>query len=511
MATRDSGTIGGLDNMEDGLQVNVNFERDRIDMPPRATKIVATLGPASTDEGTLRRMFEGGVNVVRLNFSHGRASDHVERAATVRRVASEIGKHIGVLADLQGPKIRVGRIDFDSVMLVDGQPFMLDASWRGPGSSHRVGLDYPDLPRDVRAGDILLLDDGLLKLRVDGVEGDRVDTTVLVGGMLSSNKGINKQGGGLTAPALTAKDADDLATAMSIHADFIAVSFPKDARDMLGARRMIDVHAAAAGGHRPLLIAKIERAEAIRNLEEIVEASDGVMVARGDLAVEVGNASVPALQKRIIRLARSKDRLVITATQMMESMIKSPIPTRAEVSDVANAVLDGTDAVMLSAESATGRYPVETVQTMAEIAAQAERARHEDDFAQRGEVRRSEVDQAIAQGALYTAQLLGCAAIVVLTDSGSTPLWMSRRDARVPIFALTSRLSTYRKMAMYRNVHALLVDECDDREAALGAAERTLADRGILKSGDRYVITCGETMGVPGGTNLLKIVICQAG
>ena len=347
----------------------------------RATKIVATLGPASSDPALLEAMIRAGVNVVRLNFSHGKAQDHIDRAATVRAAAQRAGREVAIMADLQGPKIRVGKFAEGKVQLESGAKFVLDASRTELGDIEGVGLDYKELPRDVKAGDLLLLNDGLIVLTVDAVRGEEVHTTVKVGGELSNNKGINKKGGGLTAPALTAKDMEDIRTAMSFQADYVAVSFPKNATDMEMARQLCNV-AASEYRHKPGLIAKIERAEAIPHLEAILRVSDGIMVARGDLAVEVGNAAVPALQKKMIRMARELDKVVITATQMMESMITNPVPTRAEVSDVANAVLDGTDAVMLSAETAAGRYPLETVEEMATICAAAEAA--EDHPSRRG-------------------------------------------------------------------------------------------------------------------------------
>ena len=477
-------------------------------MPSRATKIVATLGPASSDPDLLEKMIRAGVNVVRLNFSHGKAEDHTQRAELVRQAAQRAGREVAIMADLQGPKIRVGKFAEGKVMLVAGEKFILDASRTEPGDLQGVGLDYKELPRDVKAGDVLLLNDGLIVLTVDAVKGEQVHTSVKLGGELSNNKGINKQGGGLTAPALTAKDMDDIKTAMSFAADYVAVSFPKNATDMEMARQLCNV-AAAAFKHKPGLIAKIERAEAIPRLEEILRASDGIMVARGDLAVEVGNAAVPALQKQMIRMARADDKVVITATQMMESMIVNPVPTRAEVSDVANAVLDGTDAVMLSAETAAGRYPLETVEEMAKICLEAEKASgHEIDADFSGKTFQR-IDQSIAMGALFTAHHLGAKAIVALTDSGSTALWMSRHDIRTPIYALTPRLSTQRKMALYRNVRPLLMDTSADRDTALDQAEGHLLKRGIVQSGDIYAITCGEPMGAPGGTNMLKI--CRVG
>ncbi|GAB3665308.1 pyruvate kinase [Ramlibacter alkalitolerans] len=474
-------------------------------MARRATKIVVTLGPASSEPTVLDRMIRDGVNVVRLNFSHGKAQDHIALAQLVREVAQKAGREVAIMADLQGPKIRVGKFAEGRVQLEPGAKFVLDAAREEPGDMDAVGLDYKELPRDVKPGDHLLLNDGLIVLTVDAVKGDQIRTTVKLGGVLSNNKGINKQGGGLTAPALTAKDMEDIRTAMSFQADYVAVSFPKNATDMEMARQLCNV-AAAEFRHRPALIAKIERAEAIPNLEQILKASDGIMVARGDLAVEVGNAAVPALQKRMIRLAREHDRIVITATQMMESMISAPVPTRAEVSDVANAVLDGTDAVMTSAETATGKYPVEVVQQMAAICAEAEMAedvRLDADFTG---MAFSRIDQSIAMGALFTAYHLGCKAIIALTDSGSTALWMSRHRIHIPIYALTPKLVTQRRMALYRNVRPLLMDQSADRDTALAQAEEHLKSRGIVASGDIYAITCGEPMGAPGGTNMLKIV-----
>jgi len=476
-------------------------------MPQRATKIVATLGPASSDPNLLEAMIRAGVNVVRLNFSHGSAQDHIDRAVLVRQAAQRAGREVGIMADLQGPKIRVGKFAQGKVQLEPGRPFVLDAARSEPGDERGVGLDYKELPRDVRPGDVLLLNDGLIVLDVTRVQGEAVHTSVRLGGELSNNKGINKQGGGLSAPALTAKDMEDLKTALGLQADYVAVSFPKSATDMELARQLCLVNAGPQG-HRPSLIAKIERAEAIPQLEAILRVSDGIMVARGDLAVEVGNAAVPGLQKHMIKLARQMDKVVITATQMMESMIVNPVPTRAEVSDVANAVLDGTDAVMLSAETAAGKYPLETVQQMAAICQEAEKTDHdplEDDFV--GETF-TRIDHAIAMGALFTAHHLKAKAIVALTESGSTALWMSRHSVRMPIFAVTAKLATQRKMTLYRNVRPLLVDTAADRDTALAQAEAELKLRGVVQTGDVYAITVGEPMGSPGGTNMLKI--CRA-
>ena len=471
----------------------------------RATKIVATLGPASSEPALLERLLAAGVDVVRLNFSHGKADEHSARAELVRATAAKLGRTVALMADLQGPKIRVGKFVGGKVMLEPGHAFVLDAERTEPGDAHTVGLDYKELPRDVRPGDTLLLNDGLIVLTVDAVLGEQVHTIVRIGGELSDNKGINRQGGGLTAPALTAKDMDDIRTAMAFRCEYLAVSFPKSATDMEMARQLANV-AGEPHRHKAAMIAKIERSEAVGQLEAILKASDGIMVARGDLAVEVGNAAVPALQKRMIRMARELDKVAITATQMMESMIVNPVPTRAEVSDVANAVLDGTDAVMLSAETATGRYPVETVEHMALIALAAERAEDVQLDADFTNKRFGRIDQSIAMGALFTAHHLGCRAIIALTESGSTALWMSRHNIKVPIYALTSQPVALRRMALYRNVRPILMPRLADRDEALAKAEALLVERGALRPGDTYAITCGEPMGYPGGTNMLKVV-----
>jgi pyruvate kinase len=466
----------------------------------KATKIVATLGPASSDPAILEAMLNAGVDVVRLNFSHGTAEDHIKRAEVVRAVAAKLGKEIAIMADLQGPKIRVGKFVDGKVMLENGATFILDAACT-MGNLERVGLDYKELPNDVKPGDTLLLADGLIQLTVKKVRGAEITTTVLMGGELSNNKGINRMGGGLSAPALTAKDMDDIKTAIQIGVDYVAVSFPKSGADMYMAKNVM-----AASGGKAKLIAKIERAEAIAALDEIIAASDSIMVARGDLAVEVGNAAVPALQKRMIKAARAANKTVITATQMMESMIVNPVPTRAEVSDVANAVLDGTDAVMLSAESATGKFPVETVLAMTSICEAAERSMVstlDRDFLDKSFAR---IDQSIAMAALFTAYHMKAKAIASLTQSGSTALWMSRYDCGVPIYALTPESRSARKMAMYRNVQSLHLPTTHDRDAALIAAEELLVSNGIVKDGDLIVLTNGEPMGKSGGTNTLKIV-----
>jgi pyruvate kinase len=469
----------------------------------RSTKIVATLGPASSDPVVLERMVRAGVDVVRLNFSHGTAEDHEKRAALVKEIGAKTGRTVAIMCDLQGPKIRIGKFKDGKISLETGARFVLDAGC-AVGDAARVGLDYKELPRDVEEGAVLLLDDGKIVLEVTAVRGEEVHTKVRHGGTLSNNKGINRQGGGLTAAALTAKDMEDIRTAAKIHADYLAVSFPKSGADMYMARELMR----AAGGNA-MLIAKIERAEAVKQeaLVSIMGACDGIMVARGDLAVEVGDAAVPALQKRMIRLAREHNKLTITATQMMESMISSPVPTRAEVSDVANAVLDGTDAVMLSAESASGQFPVQTIEAMDRICVEAEQTQSislDQDFLNRVFTR---VDQSIAMAALFTAFHLKVKAIASLTESGATALWMSRLNCGVPIYALTSQTSTRYRCALFRDTYPLMVKYVGhDREELLAEAEKVLVASGVVKDGDLIVLTIGEPIGKAGGTNTMKIV-----
>jgi pyruvate kinase len=466
---------------------------------PRRTKIVATLGPASSDPKVLSRMIEAGLDVVRMNFSHGTAAEHKARVELVRSLAKRAGRAVGVLVDLQGPKIRIGKFGDGRITLASGQNFVLDAE-REMGDLGGVGLDYKNLPKDVRKGDTLLLDDGRIVLDVTGVRGSRISTLVEQGGVLSNNKGINRRGGGLTAPALTEKDMRDIVTAAELQADFLGISFPRSGDDIRWARDLMR----KAGGNS-LIVAKIERAEAITALEEILDASDAIMVARGDLAVEVGDAVIPALQKRMIRLAREKNKAVITATQMMESMISSPIPTRAEVSDVANAVLDGTDAVMLSAETAAGEYPVETVAAMARVCVEAEK---EDPFLveRRRETPPCDVEEAIARATVFTANSLNIKAVAAMTQSGKTVLLMSRFATTVPIYAMSSQAETRRKVTLFKGVYPVKFKGARDPEKALQLAEDELLKRGAVKNGDYMVLTIGEPYGKAGGTNTMKIV-----
>jgi pyruvate kinase len=470
----------------------------------RRTKIIATLGPATDDPVTLRRLIEAGTDVVRVNFSHGEAADRERRLRMVREAAAAAGSYTAILGDLQGPKIRIRRFRDGAVQLQEGQPFFLDAALPGDGGTvEGVGVAYPQLADDLLPGDTLLLDDGFIVLRVLKVTGSRIDCTVVQGGRLSDQKGINRQGGGLSAPALTDKDREDLRWAATQDFDWLAVSFVRRAEDLQEAR---ELYRRAGGEGR--ICAKIERAEAIANLESIIDAADAVMVARGDLGVETGYAGLTGLQKKILKLARQQHKVAITATQMMESMIKSQVPTRAEVSDVANAVMDGTDAVMLSAETAVGEHPVRAVATMAEVCLGAEayystlgRPSHRNDD------RFERVDEAIAMAVMYTANHLPVRAIIALTESGSTPLWMSRIRSDIPIFAFTRHERTRRRVALYRGVYPVPFDVTgSSTQQVYQDVFRVLLDRGHVHEGDYVIVTKGEFSGVAGRTNSLKIL-----
>ncbi|MDO8954419.1 MAG: pyruvate kinase [Gammaproteobacteria bacterium] len=469
----------------------------------RRTKILATLGPASSDPEVLRSMIRAGLNAVRCNFSHGTAEDHGNRVALVRKIAAEEGKTIGILADLQGPKIRVAKFKNKSVILAEGAEFVLDADMdKEAGDEHQVGIDYKDLPKDVVAGDTLLLDDGKIVFTVKRVEGNKVFCEVVDGGTLSNNKGINKLGGGLTAPALTEKDKRDIITAAALKVDYVAVSFPRSAADMNEARELLMKQGCTAG-----LIAKIERTEAVRDIDEIIKASEGVMVARGDLAVEIGEEYVPGVQKQLIQRARELDRIVITATQMMESMIENSSPTRAEVSDVANAVLDGTDAVMLSAETASGKYPVKVIKAMDRICRAAEQNPATRRSKHRVECYFNRVDEAIAMASMYVANHLDVKAILALTESGSTPLWMSRISSSLPIYALTRNIETMGKLTLYRGVEPIQFDSTImPKDDVNTGAIAELQKRKVVETNDLVLLTSGDHMGEHGGTNQLKIL-----
>ena len=476
----------------------------------RRTKIVATLGPASDRDGVLEAMLEAGVDVVRLNFSHGSADDHRRRLARVREIAARLGKSVAALGDLQGPKIRIARFANGAVTLDEGATFILDMALDSEaGDAARVGCDYKTLAADVAVGDRLLLDDGRLVLEVSTIQGDEVHTTVIVGGKLSNNKGINKQGGGLSAAALTDKDKADLETAIDIGVDYLAVSFPRSAADMQEARALL-----GEAGKEIGLVAKVERAEAVADdatLDGIILASEAVMVARGDLGVEIGDAQLIGVQKRMIKRARTLNRAVITATQMMESMIESPLPTRAEVFDVANAVLDGTDAVMLSAETAAGDYPVETVEAMHRLCLGAERERTAQESGHRIHEGFTQIDETIALSAMYAANHLeGVAAIACMTATGYTPLIASRIRSGLPIVGLAHSPTAQRRMALYRGVVSLPFDSTDLDPGELNRhAMAILKDHGIAEAGQLMILTRGDHMNAHGGTNTLKILEVQ--
>ena len=451
----------------------------------------------------LDKVIEAGVDVVRVNFSHANEQEHIERVERIRNRARAHGRQVGVLADLQGPKIRIERFVGGKVTLEEGDTFILDNNHDvKAGNKERVGLSYKQLPQDVKRGDTLLLDDGRIVLWVNEVSDTEVNCRVVIGGELSDRKGINRQGGGLTAPALTDKDRADIVTAAKMQADYLAVSFVRSAADVQEARRLLR----EAGGHGGI-IAKIERAESLNNIEAIIEAADVIMIARGDLGVEIGDAALPPVQKRLIRTARLMNRVVITATQMMESMIHSQLPTRAEVFDVANAVLDGTDAVMLSAETATGKYPDKAIAAMDRICREAEKQREVTHSDHRIDSTFGRIDEAIAMATMYTANHLHVKAIAALTESGSTTLWMSRISSGIPIYALTGQVETRRKVTMYRGVYPISFEQNSTNHAEVNRdAVDELLRRGAVREGDLVIITKGDLMGVLGGTNGMKIV-----
>ncbi len=469
----------------------------------RRTKIIATLGPSTDRNDVLEDLIKKGVNLVRLNFSHGEPADHEKRVLAVREVSLKLGVEVGVLADLQGPKIRIAKFEQDAVELNSGDSFTLDANMNvDAGTRQGVGIDYKELPQDVIAGDTLLLDDGRIVFTVKEVSGDKIHCEVVHGGTLSNNKGINRLGGGLSADALTDKDREDLKTAVSLGADYIAISFPRCAKDVEQAKALVKEVGSRAG-----IISKIERAEAITAIDEIIEASAAIMVARGDLGVEIGDAELPSIQKSIIHKCRAADKAVITATQMMETMIHNAIPTRAEVFDVANAVLDGTDAVMLSAETATGDDPARVIAAMSRICKGAERNRVSQVSRHRLECTFNDVDEAIAMATMYTANHMNIAAIIALTESGSTPLWMSRIRSGIPIYGLSRHVGSRRKMTLYRGVYPLAFDVTTlKREQVNAKAIEVLQALGIVKEGDNVILTRGDYMGVHGGTNTMKIL-----
>jgi len=471
-------------------------------MPLRRTKIVSTLGPALDDPEVLKRAILAGVNIFRANFSHGTAALQEKRITLVRELAAKCGKIVAILADMQGPKIRISRFKNQKIHLQEGHTFILDPKLdEEAGTEECVSLDYKDLPKDVRAGDKLLLDDGRIMLQVKKILDERIHCEILVGGELSNNKGINRLGGGLSAGAITEKDRADIKEAARLEVDFLAISFPRNAEDIHEARALL-----RAAGSLANIIAKIERTEAITNIDAIIQASDAIMIARGDLGVELGDAELPAVQKRIIHKARKFNKPVITATQMLESMIHSTIPTRAEVSDVANAVLDGTDAVMLSAETAIGEYPEKAIAAMDRVCLSAEKHLSSMVIRQNPESFQH-VDEAIATAAMFTANHLDTTAIIGLTESGTTPLLMSRVRSRIPIYGLSRYPATLRRMTLYKGVYPILFDATNiDRRVLNQSAVAELQKQEILKNGDLVIITKGDLIGIHGKTNSLKIV-----
>lgn len=470
----------------------------------RRTKIVATLGPASDKDNQLEKMVKAGVNVLRINFSHGQTEEHGKRIKKIKALSQAYNAPLGILADLQGPKIRIERFTDGSIKLQEGERFTLDSAHSSDaGNTERVGIAYKELVHDVKMGDTLLLDDGRIALWVENIESTEIICRVVIGGILSDRKGINLQGGGLSAPALTEKDKADIMTAARLGADYIAVSFVKNAADIQEARGLF-YKAGGKGG----IVAKIERCEALENIEEIIKAADIIMVARGDLGVEIGDAALPPAQKRLISLARCHNKVVITATQMMESMIENPIPTRAEVFDVANAVIDGTDAVMLSAETATGCYPDKTIAAMDRICREVEQQPQVKQSDHRLDTRFQRVDEAIAMGAMYIANHLAVKAIVTLTHSGSTPLWMSRISSGIPIFALTPHPDTYTKMTPFRGVQPIMfsVPERNQYGEVNRLMVEQLKQQSIVSNGDLVILAKGDYHHMEDGTNALKII-----
>ena len=469
----------------------------------RRTKIVATLGPATDSIETLRPLIAAGVNVVRINFSHGESDDHRQRVEMVRTVAQQEGRVVGILGDLQGPKIRVSNFADGPVELVEGRSFTIDVALdENAGDVNQVGCSYQELADDISVGSVLVLDDGRVVLEATELEGSKIHTKVLVGGVLSNRKGINLRGGGLSAAAITEKDIEDLRLAVELNIDYLGVSFPRSAADINHARELLREAGSEAG-----IVAKIERAEAVTAIDEILEASDVIMVARGDLGVEIGDPQLPAVQKMLINKARSANKVVITATQMMESMVSSPIPTRAEVFDVANAVLDGTDAVMLSAETAVGEFPAKAVTAMSRICEHSELQRAAMESKHRLHLEFGRIDESIAMAAMYTANHLNVKAIGALTETGSTALWMSRISSGIPIYAVTTNPDAQARVTLYRGVYPVPFDQrLESSYDANKAVVQKLVEQEKVEEGDMVIITKGDMFGVASGTNSMKIV-----
>ena len=475
-------------------------------MIKRRTKILATLGPSTDKPDVLKGILDAGVNVVRINFSHNNEKEHLARIAQVREYEKENDVFIGVMMDLQGPKIRIASFKSGKIELNNGGQFTLDAGLpESDGDEGSVGLAYKELPNDLSIGNTLLLDDGKIILQVDEISGKKIKTKVIQGGTLSNNKGINLRGGGLSASALTEKDKQDIVTAAKADADYVAISFPVNADDVRETKRLLE-----EAGSNASVIAKIERAESLQDevITEIIQEAAGIMVARGDLGVEIGDPQLPAQQKRLILLARANDRFVITATQMLESMILSPIPTRAEVFDVANAVLDGTDAVMLSAETAIGKNPVKAVKTMSDVCIEAEKSptakvshhRLHEDF--------EGIDETIAMSSMYAANHLGAKVVATLTQTGKTALWMSRISSNISIFAMSDNYKTLKKVTIYRGVYPCYIEKnsADDWNDVNSKVIESLLNKSVVVDKDIVILTKGMHKDKSGGTNLMKIL-----
>lgn len=469
----------------------------------RRTKIIATLGPATDDRDVLKAVIAAGADALRINFSHGKAEDRMLRACAVREISEELGREVALLADLSGPKIRVEHFAGGRIELRSGQAFTLDTSDPDePGDETRVGVSYPHLADDVEPGDKLLLDDGLIALSVKTVHDGQIECVVEIGGILGDRKGLNIRGGGLSVPGITEQDIQDIPLAAELGVDYLAVSFPRSAEDIRKARALL-----RKAGSEAAVIAKIERSEAVAALEEICETSDAILVARGDLGVEIGDAALPGIQKRIIKTAVDYNRNVITATQMMQSMVESPIPTRAEVLDVANAVIDGTDAIMLSAETAIGKHPPRVIEAADRVCLGAERHREQTGDINLLNVRFQRIDQAIAMAAAFLSTKVSVQAIVAFTESGSTALWLSRVQSPVPIFALSPSTPSRRRMALYRNVYPVShIAGGEAMESLVLQGLRLLWHRGAIATGDRVILTMGESAGNQGGTNTMRLI-----
>ncbi len=485
----------------------MNFNPDSTGNHKRQTKIIATLGPATDDPAVLERVIAAGASVFRLNMSHGKGEDQLERARLVRKVSSRMDREVALLADLQGPKIRVERFTDGQVDLAAGDEFILDAEDdTTPGTKERVGVSYKGLPRDVHPGDVLLLDDGLISMVVERVDGGKVHCTVELGGILRDRKGLNLKGGGLSISGLADHDLSHIELAARMGVDYLAVSFVSDERDINRARKLM-----RKAGSEAALVAKIERMEAIENLEEICDAADVIMVARGDLGVEIGDEELPGLQKRIIRTALKHNRIVTTATQMMQSMVENPVPTRAEILDVANAVIDGSDAVMLSAETAVGKHPVRVIESVHRICVGAERHFEQEGVVTHLNVRFQRIDQAIAMAAMFMATNVSVQAIIALTESGSTAQWLSRVQSAVPIYAFSRNEASRRRMTLFRDVYPVKLEtDSEDEELVVQSALQKLWRTGALVSGDRVIVTMGDRMGRSGGTNTLRYIKLDA-